>query len=264
MRIPARVGEGEEHFRSALLDAAGLDAEDRQRLIAKAHKELGFYYRNMGKWQEADDSYERARDAISESMLTRNTNEDREEMASIQTNWAYLKGLSGSYVEGLNLIESAINVRQKLGNRQEEGNSWSVYGEVCRYHRRYLSAWQAYALAERIFQELRNWAWLGVVYQEQAVCAFQANASGLELVPAPEPNPEEWAKRQITVALDLCRDLAVRSYPSALNRAGRIFGATNSDAGLAYLADGIEPGQKVATRPTAPGSATAKTRSAGP
>jgi hypothetical protein len=240
MRVPDRVGEGEGHFKRALLDAEGLDTADRQRLIAKAHKELGFYYRNMGKWREADKAYELARDAISYSMLTRVTDEDREEMASIQTNWAYVKGLSGSHVEGLMLIESAIDVRQKLGNRQEEGNSWSVYGEVCRYQRRYFSAWQAYARAERIFQELRNWAWLGLVYQEQAVCAVQAAASGLELVPAPEPSPEEWARQKITVALDLCRDLAVRGYPSALNRAGRIFGATNYDAGLKHLAEGID------------------------
>jgi len=240
MRIPDRVGEAEEHFEHALREAERLGPEEQQRLTAKAHKELGFYYRNMGMWQQADDAYAKARNAISESLVVRSSDEDREEMASIQTNWAYVKGLTGHYYEGLSLVESAITVRRKLGNIQEEGNSWSVIGEVHRYQRRYLSAWQAYAQAERIFQELRNWAWLGLIYQEQAVCAFQAAASGIELVPPPEPSPEEWARKQITVALDLCRDLAVRGYPSALNRAGRIFGAKDYDAGLAYLADGID------------------------
>jgi hypothetical protein len=63
----------------------------------------------------------------------------------------------------------------------------------------------------------------------------QAAAEGIELV----PEPGQWARQQITVALDLCRDLAVRGYPSALNRAGRIYAATDQDAGLKYLAEGI-------------------------
>jgi hypothetical protein len=236
MRIPDRVGEAREHFERALLQAVSLETKDRLRLIAKAHKELGFYFRNRGMWLEADQAYERARDAISESLLVRSSDEDREEMASIQANWAYVKGLTGRYHEGASLVESAISVRRKLGNRQEEGNSWSVIGEVYRYQRRYQRAWGAYAEAEAIFQELRNWAWLGLIYQEQAICVFQAAQEGVELV----TDPEEWAKQQIKVALDLCRDLSVRSYPSALNRAGRMFGTTDYAAGLAYLAEGID------------------------
>ena len=53
------------------------------------------------------------------------------------------------------------------------------------------------------------------------------------------------AKRLITVALDLCRDLAVRGYPSALNRAGRIFGDGNPEDGLCYLEQGIEWSRKL-------------------
>jgi tetratricopeptide (TPR) repeat protein len=241
MRIVGRVGEAREHFERALQQAESLQTEDRLRLTAKAHKERGFYFRNRGMWQEADDAYEKARDAISESLLVRSSDEDREEMASIQSNWAYVKGLTGLYHEGISLVESAISVRRRLGNRQEEGNSLSVIGEVYRYQRRYQRAWEAYGEAERIFQELRNWAWLGLIYQEQAVCAFQAAQEGVELV----PDPKEWAGQQIKVALDLCRDLSVRSYPSALNRAGRIFGTTDYDAGLAYLAEGIDMASKL-------------------
>ena len=32
-------------------------SDDRYKLIAKAHKELGFYYRNAGMWQEANSIY---------------------------------------------------------------------------------------------------------------------------------------------------------------------------------------------------------------
>ena len=242
IRIPGRVGEGLAYFENALNDAASLESEDKPRLIAKAYKELGFYYRNAGRWREAGHAYEQARDAISESLLAGASDEGREEMASIQTNWAYVKGLTGAYRDGANLVESAISVRRRLGNLQEEGNSWSVCGEVYRYERRFQKAWEAYGQAERIFLELRNWAWLGLVYQEQAICLFQAAAQdGIELV----ENSGQRAQRLITVALDLCRDLAVRGYPSALNRAGRIFGAADLDAGLAYLADGVEWGEKL-------------------
>jgi tetratricopeptide (TPR) repeat protein len=235
MRIPTEFRHGWKHFDNALLEAIGMQSADRLRLIAKAHKELGFYYRNAGKWREADYAYQQARDAISTTLLAGCTDSDREEMASIQTNWAYVKGLTGQYRDGTNLAESAITVRQRLGNSHEEGISWSVCGEVYRYERRFQKAWEAYREAEQIFQRLRNWAWLGQVYQEQAICLFQAAQDGSDLV----PNPVDQAKRLITVALDLCRDLAVRGYPSALNRAGRILGDDDVDVGLDYLEQGM-------------------------
>lgn len=240
MRIPGRVREAEDHFQQSLAGARRLRSADRPRLIAKARKELGFYYRNMGSWHDADDAYARARDAISATLLAGGSAEDREEMASIQSNWAYVKGLTGDYRAGTNLAQSAITVRRRLGNRQEEGNSWSVLGEVLRYERRFQKAWEAYAEAERIFEELRNWAWLGLVYQEQAICLFQSAQERIELVPDPVPA----AKRLITTALDLCRDLAVRGYPSALNRAGRIYGE-DADEGLKYLATGIRESHRL-------------------
>jgi tetratricopeptide (TPR) repeat protein len=236
MRIPQRVKEGLTYFRQALAEAEALESEDRLRIIAQAHKELGFYYRNVGKWEDADASYQRARDALSQTLLTGGTADEREEMASIQTNWAYVKGLSGDYREGASLVESAIAVRRRLGNLQQEGVSWSVCGEVYRYERRFQRAWDAYAKAVEIFQAMRNWSWLGLVYQEQAICLFQATQEGTQLV----VGARDEAKRLITVALDLCRDLSLRGYPSALNRAGRIYGDENADVALAYLEEGIE------------------------
>jgi tetratricopeptide (TPR) repeat protein len=239
MRIPEKFRQALVHFENTLVEAVGLRPEDRLRFKAKAHKELGFYYRNAGKWREADDAYQRARDDISATLLEGGSNSDREEMASIQTNWAYVKGLTGQYRDGTNLAESAITVRRRLRNSHEEAISHSVCGEVYRYERRFQKAWEAYGEAEQIFQRLRNWAWLGLIYQQQAICLFQAAQDGSELV----PNPVDEAKRLITVALDLCRDLAVRGYPSALNRAGRIFGEGTPEAGLGYLEQGIEWGR---------------------
>jgi tetratricopeptide (TPR) repeat protein len=241
MRIPGHVLEGEQHFRAALAQANALTSPARERLTAQAHKELGFYYRNEGLWQNADDAYRQARDAISRIRSMQGPAQDREEMASIQTNWAYVKGLRGSYGEAENLVESAIKMRQLLGNTKGEGISWSVRGEVYRYARQFQRAWDSYQEAERIFQGLRNVPWLGVIYQQQAICLFQAVQEGLN--PAPDRYPSKEAEDRIIRALEICRDHAVRSYPSALNRAGRIFGQKNFDAGLRHLEEGINQAQ---------------------
>lgn len=238
MRIPGLVNEGLRHFEQALAEAKKLTTPDASSLVANAYKELGFFYRNMGLWLEADNTYKQARDAISTRMSGVGTDADREEMASIQTNWAYVKGLMGSYREGTNLVESAITVRHRLGHRQGEGTSWSVCGEVYRYERRYQKAWDAYARAEQIFQELRNWSWLGLIYQEQAICLYQAAQDGVIIDTGRDAMGQ--AKRLITLALDICRDDAVRCYPSALNRAGRIFGHDDPEEGLRHLVQGID------------------------
>jgi len=236
MRVPGRVRDAERHFRTALSEANLLTSEDGPKLIAQAYKELGFYFRNEGMWKSADEAYRNARDAISSALSVRDSDEDREELASIHTNWAYVKGLSGDYRDGSNLVESAIEVRHRLKRHYDEGISWSVYGEVYRYERRFEKAWEAYSTAEQIFHGERSWTWLGVIYQEQAICLFQAMKDGLNL----HRDPLQRGKQLISLSLDICRDQAIRNYPSALNRAGRIFGHEDTGAGLAYLDDGID------------------------
>jgi tetratricopeptide (TPR) repeat protein len=238
IRIRGQVKQASGHFLDALDEARQVSSPDQVKLLAAAHKELGFYYRNEGLWEDADNAYRQARDVISQSLTAGGSDEDREEMASIQTNWAYVKGLVGQYREGTNLVEAAIKVRHRLGRYQEEGISWSVCGEVYRYERRFQRAWKAYAAAEQIFQGQRDWSWLGMLYQEQAICLFQAAQDDVSILAGRDPI--ERAKRLITLALDLCRDLAIRGQPSALNRAGRIFGQDDADLGLRYLDDGIK------------------------
>jgi tetratricopeptide (TPR) repeat protein len=243
MRFPGHVKEGLDHFKNSLLEAESVDEPDQLKLIAKAHKELGFYYRNRGQWQEADQAYQEAFGAISRTLSITSEEADREEMASIQTNWAYVKGLVGDYREGTNLVEAAITVRKRLGRHREEGTSWSTCGEIFRYERRFQMAWKAYAEAERIFENPRNWPWLGLIYQEQAICLFQAKQDEIEILPGHDAVAE--AKRLIGESLNLCRDNAVLSYPSALNRAGRIFGQEDVGAGLAYLDEGITAARRL-------------------
>jgi tetratricopeptide (TPR) repeat protein len=242
MRIPSRVREGLPHFESALDVAKGLlPSANRNKLIAEAHKEHGYYYRNIGEWEGADRSYKRARDVIMETILEVTSAAELDEIASIQTNWAYVKGLVGNYSEGTHLAEAAVAVRRQFGGAAEEGISLSVCGEVYRYARRFEKAWAAYANAERLLQGRPNWNWLGLIYQEQAICLHQALQDDISLTADPMGD----AKRLITNALDICLSHSIRGYPSALNRAGRIYGHDDPDQGLSYLEKGITEARRL-------------------
>jgi tetratricopeptide (TPR) repeat protein len=235
MRIPLGVQEAFSCLMRALEAARSVpERAQRRAAIADVYKELGFCNRNAGNWQDADHAYEQARDAIMENFSAPVPDSVHEDMASIQTNWAYLKGLIGEYRDGSSLAERAIETRHRLGLHVQEGISLSVRGEIFRYERRFEKAWESFGLAEQIFQGRRDWSWLGQIYQEQAICLLQAAEDGISLVPA-EKDPVEQAKRLITLALDICRDQNVRAYPAALNRAGRIFGANDYRAGLKHL-----------------------------
>jgi tetratricopeptide (TPR) repeat protein len=232
MRLPDPGDEAEKHFRRALDIAGAMTGAERPARLAQVHKELGYYYRNVGLWDEASHSYREARDALSSPA---GQGENRAEIASIQTNWAYTKGLMGSYDDALDLAENSIKIRQSLRLQQEEAMSWSVCGEVYRYQRRFGKARDAYAVAERILEGQQNWPWLGVIYQQQAICLFQQaedDPGSAGLVGR--------ARSLILKALPICRDQNRRNYPSALNRAGRIFGSADPETGLDYLSQGID------------------------
>jgi len=236
MRISGQVGHALAHFQSALAGASALPPPECQKYIAEAQNELGFFYRHQGMWVDADSAYREALSAVADSQAAGTSDEVLDEVASIQTNWAYVKGLQGFYRAGANLVESAITVRRWLGNRQGEAISQSVRGEVYRYERQFGRAWRAYEQAEEIFQEQLNWPWLGIIYQEQAICLFQATRDRVVLTA--ERDQLAQSRRLITLALDICHDFE-RGYPSALNRAGRIFAEEDHDRGLEYLRLGI-------------------------
>jgi tetratricopeptide (TPR) repeat protein len=241
MRIPGRVRDARAHFGEALEVARAMPPAKRGRFVAEAHKEHGFYYRNVGDWDRADLSYKQARDTLVAASLDE-PNAFGQEIASIQTNWAYVKGLAGSFSEGTHLAEAAVTVRSRSGDAVAEGISWSVCGEVYRYARRFEKAWAAYQAAERLLEVRPNWGWLGIIYQEQAICLHQALQDGVELV----DDPTAEAKRLITHAIEICLTQSIRGYPSALNRAGRIFGQDNADEGLRYLDTGITQARRLA------------------
>jgi tetratricopeptide (TPR) repeat protein len=243
MRMPGQMAAAERYFQDALTVAEGLDAGQRYKYVAEAHKELGYYYRNKGLWGEADEAYRRANNAIWASLSSSSPAQDQGEMASIRTNWAYLKGLCGNRHEGLDLVHRAIQVRKQLNQRPGEASGWSVFGELQRFEGEYASAWDCYLHAEEIFSSLGSWSWLAQIQQQQAICAFQAAEAGIDLAEVPDPYDE--AERRIQQALDLSHDQALRGYPAALNRAGRIFARRDIDRGIRYLETGVEQARQL-------------------
>jgi tetratricopeptide (TPR) repeat protein len=245
MRLRGRTAEAEEHFEQALRSARELPATERERCIAQAHKELGYYYRNMGNWTAADDQYRQARQALLDISVPGSKTEYRSEIASIQTNWAYVKALQGNYEDARNLVDSAIDIRQRIGHMPGLGLSHSVSGEVYRYQGKYRRAWRAYAQAEDTFETSHSWPLLGLLYQQQAICLHQASEEGMVILDR-KANQRVRAEELITRAITICRDQGVRSYPSALNRAGRIFGSRDLARGLDYLTQAIAEANRIA------------------
>lgn len=241
MRIPGMIEAALDHFRFALEQARQFPQPHSVVREAQAHKELGFYYRNLGRWDRADEAYETARDVLSTVMGPGSLAANREEMASIQTNWAYLKALRGDYREARNLVDSAIFIRRRISERHGEGVSLSVSGEVYRYEGKFVRAWKEFQDAETIFHEHRSWPWLGLLYQEMAICLHHASREGISLADNQRSLARDLARR----SLDICRESAIRSYPSALNRAGRIYAVDDLDLGLTTLAEAIDEARKI-------------------
>ena len=99
LRASGRAMDALGYFLDAIehAEALPLDRPDRRKLVAEAHREIGFYYRNIGEWDKADDSYAHAWQTLVNALSTK---EDREELASIQTNWAFIKGVGGELRRG--------------------------------------------------------------------------------------------------------------------------------------------------------------------
>jgi tetratricopeptide (TPR) repeat protein len=239
LRIPREVRKGLQYLQQAksVADNADLAPSVRYRLAARAYKEQGYYYRNLGQLNEAEKAYEHGRDAIEVVLAIESTSRDRLEKASIQSNWAYVKGLNGYHDAGLLLVESAIKVRREFNPGLAVGISLSIKGEVLRYKQKFKQAWTAYAQAVEIFTQAQDQSWLGIIYQEQAICLYQAYHDDRTSLATGDPLDE--ARDLADRAVSICRERSVRNYPSALNRAARIIGDEDADRGLELLAEGV-------------------------
>lgn len=242
VRHPGHAKEAEADFEGALERTRNPQApSELKRLEGKALSELGYYCRNMGDWQRAGYWYLEA--------LRTTPLEALREKAAVQSQYAYLQALRGVYQDAYEMVDSALEIRQVLGEPRDIGMALSVKGEVFRYERKFNLAMQAYKKGETIFAELNSWGWLGLLRQQMAICLFQACRSG-ELLQnyADAPAMLNDAKEIALNALDFCREYSRRSYPSALNRAGRILGMGfgEYDLSLQYLQEGINEAKALA------------------
>lgn len=241
MRYPGRAKNAQSDFESALKCTRKESTEDLRILESKALGELGYFYRNVGNWKKAGDTY---LDALRKIPITA-----FKESAAIQSQYAYVQALRGLYQDAHELVDSALEIRNTIGEISAVGMTLSVRGEVFRYERRFYQAMQTYWDAEEIFAQLDNWGWLGLIRQQMAICLFQAYQSE-EFFPEYEDFDDMLSNSRIIVedALDYCREYSRRSYPSALNRAGRILGVGFSeyDQALAYLEEGYKEAKDLA------------------
>ena len=115
-----------------------------------------------------------------------------------------------------NLAESAITIRRRIGNRLDEGNSWSVCGEVYRYERRFHKAWEAYARAEEIFDLAKNWKWLGTHLPTAGDLPVPGRPGQVVLLPGriPSRKPGGSSRWPWTSAMTRLCGLPVRPQPS--------------------------------------------------
>jgi len=245
LRYPGHIQDAENDFKSALKRTRHPDAPlELKRLEGEALSELGYYYRNVGNWREAGDSYlEALRKTPPEDEVTAKAN------AGIQSQYAYVQALRGLYQDAHEMVDSALEIRRALDEPRFIGMALSVKGEVYRYERRFQPAWEIYKEAESIFSQLDNWGWLGLVRQEMAICLFQAYRTG-EIFEGYN-NLDSMLEDSLDIAkgaLDFCREYSRRSYPSALNRAGRILGIgfNDYDQGLMSLNEGVDEAKGVA------------------
>ena len=159
-------------------------------------------------------------------------------MASIQTNWAYVKGLLGSYHDGTNLVESAITVRRRLGQARGEAATRG-----------------ACAARSTVTSGGSSWPGSQIRRPRDLPGAAKLVLARSDLPGAgdlPVPGRAGWRHSHAVAGTSRTGKTAdhagpghlprpnIRGYPSALNRAGRIFGRDDIDIGLNHLAEGIE------------------------
>lgn len=200
---------------------------------ARLEKLIGWSYRQLGNWDRAGFWYERAQKRLSQPQAS-NTR-TLEEVASLYTNEAYVEAFRGNFTKAMDLGQRGLQYRQALGLTRELGMSYSMLGEVCRYHRNFPEALNYYRLAEDIFSELDDRGWLGRLWQEEAICLLQM---GGDLIKALE---------KAKLAIDYCSRYNTLALPSAYNRAARIIAASPEmnpeqrfDQSFFYFRSGIE------------------------
>lgn len=223
LRSLGRPGQALRNFRKTYRMAQR--HESLQEKTGESLMEIGWASRHLGRWADSAKSYEKA------LMQTDPTNPaNRQLIARIENNLAYIKALIGEHAIAEMLIENSLNYRRRQNNPEMIGIALSTRGEILRYKKDFSKANASYYEALEIFKEVQNFAWLGQVYQQLAISLAQENG---------DQHLKE-AIYNIEEALYLCEQYNLRALPSALNRAGRIYAlAEEYDKALDLFERGI-------------------------
>lgn len=200
----ARKGETEKalgHFQKALQVCEQNQLAD---WIGRVESGLGWVYRLMSKWGEAERIYERALEHSSEAG-------DLERLAQVLNNLGYVRHLRGDPSSGLNLCKQALEIWEQLQRPRWVAITHSTIGNIWSKLGKHSEAMVSYEAALRIFRDQEDWEWIATVYHQ---IAFAQWWQGEHL---------EEAQQYAEESIRYCRQYGIeRELFTALHRLGHI------------------------------------------
>lgn len=121
----------------------------KYRTLGRAHNNLGYTYRRDGKYNLAREEYARAINALRRQDI-------QDEMADTINNQAYVHSLLSLHDKAEGLIEDALNLRRKLGKKNQIALSLNTRGLIFIAKEHPLWGTQSCAEALQLFQETRD------------------------------------------------------------------------------------------------------------
>ena len=201
----ARKGETEKalsHFQEALQVCEQHQLDD---WLGRVESGLGWIYRLMSKWTEAERIYERALEHSSEAG-------DLERVAQVLNNLGYVRHLRGNSPGGLTLCEQALEIWRQLRRPRAEASTLSTIGNIWSKLGNYSEAMESYEDALRIFRDQEDWEWIATMYHQMA---FAQWLQGDRL---------EEAQQYAEESVSYCRQYGVeKELFTALHRLGHIY-----------------------------------------
>lgn len=201
----ARRGETEKalsHFQKALQVCEQNQLDD---WIGRVESGLGWVYRLMSKWGEAERIYERALEHSSKSG-------DLQRVAQLLNNLGYVRHLRGDSPGGLNLCEQALEIWRQLRWPRWVAITCSTIGNIWSKLANYGEAMASYEAALSIFRDQEDWEWIATVYHQMAFARWM------------QGDRLEEAQQYAEESIRYCRQYGIeKELFTALHRLGHIY-----------------------------------------
>ena len=196
---------------------------------------MGYYYRNEGLWKEADDAYEKAHHAIAVTLANRADRRGPRRDGVDPDELGLRQGTARCLSRGSEPRGERQHGPPAPRPTRETGISLSVCGEVYRYDAgsgRPGTRTRAPRGSSRSSGTGPGWA-LSTKNRPSA-CFRRAGP----VSPGPRERSPPRRRRGLSRSRWISAVIERRGYPSALNRAGRIYGGDDRDRGLKHLRRG--------------------------